>query len=239
MNGSSIKRLKFPLRCVSTWPGTRAARFCVNLAHFFQPDTVISFSGISPAAITASPTRRNSVAPGCARPLTNGIIWVDAPQLRPSRHWCVPVLPDKPAQESGSASAVIFTLVAPALRRCDPDQYATHVKPEAGGAFWVHEQSHRRAAVPTLFGALTPSSFPATSHGGRGLAGKRRRRRTSSPCLPPSVSLFGNRSRQRSSLKILAACDDFVLPDAALLAPPSTPPVKFLGKTGEFLSTPC
>ena len=79
------------------------------------------------------------MAPGWTRSLTNGIISVDAPQLRPSRHWCVPVMPDKPDQESGSSSAVISALVAHAFGRCDPDQYATHVKPEGGGAFWVHQ----------------------------------------------------------------------------------------------------
>ena len=130
-----------------------------NPACSFQPDNLISFSGISPAAITASPTRRNSVAPGCARPLTSGIILVDAPQLRPSRHWCVPALPDKPDQESGSASAVIFTLVAPPEGGVTPISTLRRLSRKRVECSGSPNNRTQGLSFHRCFGALTPGQF--------------------------------------------------------------------------------
>jgi hypothetical protein len=97
--------------------------------------------------------------PGCARPLTSGIILVDAPQLRPSRHWCVPVLPDKPDQESGSASAVIFTLVAPPSGGVTPISTLRRLSRKRVGRSGSPNNRTQGLSFHRCFGALTPGQF--------------------------------------------------------------------------------
>jgi hypothetical protein len=134
-------------------------RRATSLGLLFSAAQLDQFLRNRPCRDHGVPFAEKLFRPGCARPLTSGIILVDAPQLRPSRHWCVPVLPDKPDQESGSASAVIFTLVAPPSGGVTPISTLRRLSRKRVERSDSPNNRTQGLSFHRCFGALTPSQF--------------------------------------------------------------------------------